>query len=98
MVENKMDEENTQQDKLAQKARTTYISELSKELERLLPEVLSQTRFTNVHSLNATYGGKHANYIDIKNAVINSPAHFISLYCQGFLKYVEEHPRKFTFS
>jgi hypothetical protein len=31
-----------------------------------------------------SYGGKFADYIDIKNEVIHSPEHFVALYLEGF--------------
>ena len=65
-------------------ARNKIIKELSIELNALLPEVLEKTGFENVHSINGKIGGKFAQFIDIKNEVINSPEHFISLWLQGY--------------
>jgi len=36
------------------------------------------------------YGGKFAEYIDIKNEVIMSPDHFVSLYLEGFKRVASE--------
>lgn len=51
--------------------------------------VLKLTGYRNQQSLNGTYGGKYADYIDIKNVVVDSAEHFRSLYFQGFLKKLE---------
>lgn len=47
------------------------------------------TGYENEHSLIATYGGKYAEYIDIKNEVIDTPKQFVALYLQGFLRTLE---------
>lgn len=65
-------------------ARNRIIADLSNQLDDLLPEVLAKTGFHNVHSLNAKIGSKFDEYIDIKNEVITSPEHFISLWLQGY--------------
>ena len=65
-------------------ARNKLINELSSEIKSLLPEVLDRTGFDNVHSLNSKIGGKFAQFIDIKNEVITSSDHFISLWLQGY--------------
>ena len=67
-------------------ARNKLIKELSDEINQLLPEVLKKTGFENVHSLNGKIGGKFDQFIDIKNEVINSPDHFISLWLEGYKK------------
>ncbi|MFK5878495.1 MAG: hypothetical protein QM478_03250 [Flavobacteriaceae bacterium] len=64
--------------------RNKLINELSTEIKTLLPGVLKKTKFDSVQSLNGKIGGKFAQFIDIKNAVINSPDHFISLWLQGY--------------
>lgn len=73
----------------AKTSRNLRINELTAQIEQLKPEVLRLTNFHNEHSLNATYGGKYAEYIDIKNEVINSSEQFIALYFQGFLRTLE---------
>lgn len=65
-------------------ARNRIIEELTEQLEDLLPDVLSKTGFESQQSLNAKIGSKFDKYIDIKNEVINSPEHFISLWLQGY--------------
>jgi hypothetical protein len=71
-------------------ARQRVIDSLSAELKSLLPQVLTSTGIEKEQSLHAAYGGKYAEYIDIKNEVIHSPEHFVSLYLEGFKKRVEE--------
>ena len=66
------------------------ISSLTEEIKRLLPVVLNITQYESEQSLNGTYGGKYADYIDIKNEVIDTPDQFISLYFKGFLQTLEE--------
>ena len=78
-------------------ARNRIISDLSNQLDDLLPEVLAKTGFQNVHSLNAKIGSKFNEYIDIKNEVITSPEHFISLWLQGYEEtpwYDREEPKR----
>ncbi len=69
--------------------RNREIAALTGKIDSLVPDVLNLTGHKNVHSLNATYGGKHAEYIDIKNEVIDTPEQFVSLYLQGFLRTLE---------
>jgi len=70
--------------------RNRRIAELSAEINELKENVLKVTCYPSEHSLNATYGGKHAEYIDIKHEVIDSPGQFIALYVRGFLKVLDE--------
>ncbi|NWC48932.1 topoisomerase II [Pseudomonas edaphica] len=70
--------------------RNRRIAELTAQINQLKEEVLEITGYRNEHSLNATYGGKHADYIDIKHEVIDSPGQFIALYLRGFLNYLYE--------
>lgn len=69
--------------------RNKEITILTEQIRNLEPTVLKLTGFSNLHSLNGTYGGKYAEYIDINNEVIDTPEQFISLYCQGFTKKLE---------
>ena len=69
--------------------RNKEIAALTEKINVLVPEVLEVTGHRNIHVLNATYGGKHAEYIDIKNEVIDTPEQFVSLYLQGFLRALE---------
>jgi len=70
-------------------ARNRFINGLTAQLKDLLPDVLAETGLTSEYSLNGLYGGKHADYIDIKNEVITSPDHFVVLYLEGFKKKAE---------
>jgi len=69
--------------------RNRQINELTVQINELKEDVLDITGYPSEHSLNATYGGKHAEYIDIKNEVIDSPEQFIALYLRGFLEALE---------
>ncbi len=69
--------------------RNKEIGALTEKIEVLKPVVLKLTKYENEHSLNGTYGGKYADYIDIKNEVIDTPEQFIALYFQGFLRTLE---------
>jgi len=59
-------------------------SDLTIELDKLLPVVLRKTGFESQQSLHGKIGGKFAQYIDIQNEVITSPEHFICLWLQGY--------------
>lgn len=65
-------------------ARNKIINELSEQLDEMLPEVLKKTGFHNIHSLNAKIGSKFDQYINIRDEVIISSDHFISLWLQGY--------------
>lgn len=65
-------------------ARNKVINTLTEEINEILPEVLRKTKFDNVHSLNGKIGGKFDQFIDIKNEVITSSDHFISLWLLGY--------------
>lgn len=65
-------------------ARNKIIKEMSATLKAMLPEVLDKTGFHSEHSLHGKIGSKFADYIDIKNEVIYSSKHFISLWLQGY--------------
>ena len=47
--------------------RILEIDRLSQKLKGLLPKVLEVTGFENVHSLNAKYGSKIADFMDIEH-------------------------------
>lgn len=74
----------------AKTLRNQHIAVLTDQIDNLKTEVLVLTGFKNELSLNATYGGKYAEYIDIKNAVTDTPEQFIALYFQGFLRILED--------
>lgn len=81
----------------AKTLRYQQIRKLTVEINDLVDDVLELTGYKSELNLNATYGGKYAKYIDIKNAVIDTPEQFIALYFQGFLRTLEElgiHARK----
>lgn len=69
--------------------RNKQIAALTEQINALKEEVLELTGFESELSLNATYGSKYADYIDIKNEVIDTPEQFIALYLQGFLRTLE---------
>ncbi|NKA33310.1 topoisomerase [Ralstonia pseudosolanacearum] len=73
----------------AKTLRNKKIVNLTDQINDLLDDVLELTGYENEHSLNATYGGKYAEYIDIKNEVIDTPEQFMALYFQGFLRTLE---------
>jgi hypothetical protein len=71
-------------------ALSREIDAMSRELKALLPSVLEETGIRSEQSLHAIYGGKFADYIDIKNEVIQSPDHFVALYLEGFQNYANQ--------
>lgn len=73
-----------------QTARNKIALEITSRLRILLPLVLRITGFDSEHSLHGKIGGKFAEYIDIKNAIITSPDHFISLWLQGYIEKLEK--------
>lgn len=73
----------------AKTLRNQKIAELTAQIDALKDDVLDETGYPNEQSLNATYGGKYADYIDIKHEVIDTPEQFIALYLQGFLRTLE---------
>lgn len=73
----------------AKTLRNQQINKLTNEINTILDDVLDLTGHKNKESLNATYGGKYADYIDIKNEVIDTSEQFIALYFQGFLRTLE---------
>ena len=74
----------------AKTRRNKEIGVLSEQIKALLPDILELTGYRNEQALNATYGGKYADFIDLKNAVIDTPQQFRTLYFKGFLKTLEE--------
>lgn len=75
---------------LEKTARNKIDREISSKLKNMLPEVLEKTNFFSVGSLHGKIGGKFADYIDIRNEVIHSSDHFISLYLQGYRKELDK--------
>lgn len=74
-------------------ARGKEIDAMSRDLKTLLPAVLEETGIRSEQSLHALYGGKYADYIDIKNEVIQSPDHFVALYLEGFQNHANQSHR-----
>ena len=70
-------------------ARNRIDKQMSADLKVMLPKVLACTGFDSEHSLHGKIGGKFADYIDIKNAVIHSQEHFVSLWLQGYKERLE---------
>ncbi|MFT4435048.1 topoisomerase [Caballeronia sp. 15715] len=73
----------------AKTIRNQQIAALTEKINGMLDDVLDLTGFRSEQSLNAKYGGKYAEYIDIRNEVIDSPEQFVALYFQGFLRTLE---------
>jgi hypothetical protein len=73
-------------------ARNRIIAGMTVQLKQMLPSVLSDTGLRSDQSVHAIYGGKFADYIDMKNEVIHSPDHFVSLYLEGFRDKANERP------
>ena len=69
--------------------RNKVIAGLTERINELKPQVLKLTGYQKEQTLHGTYGGKYAEYIDIKNEVIDTPDQFIALYFQGFLRKLE---------
>lgn len=69
--------------------RNKQIAALTNRIDEIKDTVMEITGFEKIGSLNATYGGKHADYIDIKHEVIDTPEQFVALYLQGYLQYLE---------
>jgi hypothetical protein len=74
----------------AKTRRNKEIGILTDRIKELQPIVLELTGYANEQSLNGTYGGKFATYIDIQNEVIDTHEQFAILYYQGFLKFLED--------
>lgn len=68
----------------ATRARNTLIKKMDELLREMLPQALCDTGISSEASLNATIGGKAAQFIDLHNQVILSPEHYVMLYLKGF--------------
>lgn len=78
-------------------AHNKLANEISAQLEELQEQALADSGRDNVQSLHAAYGGKHAVFIDIKNAVIHSPDHFLALWLEGYMRFLDgESPMAFS--
>lgn len=78
----------------AKTALNKKIDLMTAELEQLAPKVLEVLGHDSVVSLHGRIGGKNAEFIDIKNAVILSPEHYVTLWIEGFLEAIV-HRRQF---
>lgn len=76
----------------SEQARNQEIDELTVQLKTLLPAALAESGLESDLQINAKYGGKFAQYMDIANEVIHSPDHFVGLYLKGFKEVAESHP------
>ena len=65
-------------------ARNKEIAALTAKLRALLSVVLAETGIRDEASLNAKIGGKADEFIDLKNEVITSPIHYLTLYLDSF--------------
>ncbi|WP_427110200.1 hypothetical protein [Lysinibacillus xylanilyticus] len=61
----------------------------TRKLNKLLDDVLKVTGFTK-QQFHAKIGGKNADFIDIKNEVILDPDHFVALWMEGMVKYLDD--------
>lgn len=68
----------------AKTALNRRIKALTDELKALETQVLRDTGFDNLHSLNATIGGKAQEFIDLHHQVILSPDAYRQAYNSGF--------------
>lgn len=71
-------------------ARNKMILAMKADLRAILPKVLAETGFDDESSLNATIGHKTNFVIDLKNEVINSPEHYVTLWTEGFKRILDE--------
>ncbi|MDX2361581.1 MAG: hypothetical protein QNK23_12295 [Crocinitomicaceae bacterium] len=69
-------------------ARNKKVKAIKDELKLMEDDVLEAMGSFSLSSLHGIIGGKHADYINIKNEVIQSSDHFISLWLQGFRAHV----------
>lgn len=72
--------------------RNKQIRLLKDKINELVPEVLRITGFGDVSSLNATYGGKMQEYVNVKFNTFTDAENFIAQYIQGFINKVESIP------
>lgn len=65
-------------------ARNKLVGEMQDELRVMLPDVLAKTKYSSEGELNARIGHKAGEFIDLKNAVILSPDHYVEVWTEGF--------------
>ncbi len=61
----------------ATRARANLIGKMDADLAAMLPQVLEETEIASQASLNATIGGKAAQFIDLHHEVILSPEQYV---------------------
>lgn len=61
----------------------------SRKLTKMLPEVLEITGYSEL-SLHAQLGGKNVELLNIKETVITSEEQFVTLWMQGFMRYLND--------
>lgn len=71
-------------------ARNKKIAEWGATLKEKLPGVLEVLGLEREGSLHGIYGGKHADFIDIKHAVIHTPEQFVALWQRGYMDYLRK--------
>jgi len=71
-------------------ARNKRIKELSEELEQLQLTVLGLTECHSVFSLHGKMGSKNALFIDVRQAIIHTPAQYQSLWMEGCMRHLDE--------
>ncbi|MBU3102245.1 MULTISPECIES: hypothetical protein [Clostridium] len=69
--------------------RNKEIKILTEKLHVLLPQVLKLTGYESESSLNAKFGSKNADFIDLNNAVIISPQLYVQSWLQGYMDYLD---------
>lgn len=67
-------------------AKNKLITNLSQQLNKLLPEVLYETGISSIGSLHGIYGGKFVDYMNTRTDIIRSPEEFISKYMTGLMQ------------
>src|SRR5260370_35961627 len=70
-------------------ARNKMIEAMTDELRSTVDQVLEDAGIGNQQSLNVIIGNKTDFVIDLKNAVINSPEHYVLLWTEGFKSILE---------
>jgi hypothetical protein len=78
-------------------ARNKEIAAMTAKLRALLPTVLAETGISDQASLNAKIGGKADEFIDLKNEVIISPIHYVTVYLDGFESHLSTTGWKTTY-
>ncbi|TAE92126.1 MAG: hypothetical protein EAZ81_03670 [Verrucomicrobia bacterium] len=64
-------------------------AELTAQLKDIEEEAIAASGRPNLLSLHAAYGGKNDVFIDIKNAVIHSADQFVSMWLEGYMRFLD---------